>query len=203
MAIIERDFYLLDTLTVARELLGQVLVMESPEGTVKGRIVETEAYIGPMDAAAHSYKHRGRDGGRTAVQYGPGGHAYVYLIYGMYYCMNIVTREEGFPEMALVRALEPLAGIPLMQKRRKQEKLNALCSGPGKLCQALGIDKESYGADLCRPPFYVEWGPDRGTERIAVTPRINIDYAGEAREYPWRFILADSPYLSVKEKRRS
>ena len=202
MTIIERDFYLRDKLTVARELLGQVLVMESPEGVIKGRIVETEAYIGPKDAAAHSYKHKGRGGSREAVQYGPGGHAYVYLIYGMYYCANIVTREAGFPEMALIRAVEPLEGIELMRRRRRQEKLTALCGGPGKLCQAFGIDKTFFGADMCRPPFYVEWGEGLGPEdRIAATPRINIDYAGEARDYPWRFILADSPFLSVREKK--
>jgi len=185
--ILPRDFYLRDTLEVARDLLGRYLVHESPEGTTAGKIVETEAYLGPLDKAAHTYKGRT---GRNEVVYGIGGHAYVYLIYGMYYCFNIVTGEEERPECVLIRAIEPVCGLELMAIRRRQAKLKNLCNGPGKMCQAMGIDSKRHnGIDLCRPPLYVTAGEPVDRENIMDTPRINIDYAEEAAEYPWRFII--------------
>ena len=113
--ILPREFYERDTLTVARDLLGQVLVRQTEEGTASGVIVETEAYLGTQDDAAHSYRGKSE---RVRVQFGPAGCAYIYMIYGMYYCLNITTGPPGIPEVVLLRALEPLAGVGLMQKRR-------------------------------------------------------------------------------------
>lgn len=207
--MLPRDFYLRDTITVAKDLLGRYLVHQSAEGLTAGKIVETEAYLGALDKAAHSYKGRTK---RNEVMYGPGGYAYVYLIYGMYYCFNIVTRDIDQPEAVLIRAIEPVCGIELMQKRRKQAKkakqakqenqeglnnvpgsqakLKNLCNGPGKLCQAMDIDvKRHNGADLCSLPLYLTRGEPACAEDIVATPRINIAYAEEAAQYPWRFII--------------
>jgi DNA-3-methyladenine glycosylase len=202
MRKLTREFYQRDTVETARDLIGRILVHRAPEGAASGMIVETEAYAGPGDAACHAA--RGPREGRTAVMYGPGGFAYVYLIYGMYYCMNIVTRPAGAPEAILIRALEPLDGLTLMGWRRGIEDTGSLknhrnlCSGPGKLCIALGIDKSCYGADLCGDVLYLEEGAPPPEGAIAATKRINVAYAGEAAGYPWRFVLRDSPYLSVK-----
>ena len=199
MKTLDRAFYLRDTLTVARDLLGKLLVHETPEGRTVGRIVETEAYLGPRDKAAHSY--RAARGGRTEIQYGPGGYAYLYLIYGIHYCMNIVTGPPECPEVVLLRALEPAEGLELMAKRRKTETRTALCSGPGKLCAAMALDKSCYGADLCGDTLYLlDDGTRYGEDEIAATPRIGIDYAEEARDFPWRFLVRDSQYISVKPR---
>lgn len=196
-----REFYERDGLTVARELIGKVLVHETKDGVIKGRIVESEAYMGEKDAAAHSYKKRSPNG-RTNIQYGEGGHAYVYLIYGMYCCFNVVANGKDIPECVLIRALEPVDGIETMKKNRKTDKEKNLCSGPGKLCQAMEIDRECYGKDLCGEVLYIEdWGEAVPKDMIEKSPRINIDYAGEAAEYPWRFTKKDSPFLSVKKKK--
>lgn len=190
-----REFYLRPALEAARDLIGKQLVHVTPEGTVKGIIVETEAYLGKIDPAAHSYK--APPTGRTSIQYGEGGYAYVYTIYGLHCCMNVVTNRREVPEVVLIRALEPVSGIALMASRRGSQNLNALCSGPGKLTQAMGITKADYGLDLLGDKLYLE---DTGVTppEIAATPRINIDYAGNAAAYPWRFIWKGSPFLSVK-----
>lgn len=197
---LERKFYERDTLTVARELLGKHLVHVMPEGITVGRIVETEAYIGPGDAAAHTYK--GLRSSRTEVAYGPGGHAYVFVIYGMYHCFNIVTSTVEKPEMVLIRALEPVEGILLMKTRRGTEKERNLCSGPGKLCKAMGITRTDIGMDMCGDVLYLMEQPDIPGEEVEATPRINIDYAGEAIVYPWRFIIKGNPYVSKGLKSR-
>jgi len=196
MQKLPRTFYLRDSLTVAKDLLGKYLVHVSPEGKTVGKIVETEAYRGPMDAAAHSYS--GKLTKRTQIMFGPGGYAYVFLIYGMYWCFNVVTGPENSPEVVLVRALEPISGIELMQQRRCTTKLTNLCSGPGKLCTAMGISKDQYGVDLCGDSLYLLSGEYVAEEDIAATPRINVSYAGEAASYPWRFIIKNSPFVSVK-----
>ena len=196
-----RSYYARDSITAAKDLLGKYLVHASPEGETVGKIVETEAYRGPVDAAAHSFN--GKSTARTKVMFGPGGFAYVYLIYGMHYCFNIVTGPEQFPEVVLLRALEPINGIDLMKKRRRTDKPTNLCSGPGKLCAAMGITKEHYGIDLCGDTLFLLTGEYVKEETVAATPRINIDYAGEAVAYPWRFIIKDSPFLSVKFKNRA
>lgn len=193
---LNREFYMRSGLDVARGLVGKVLVHRTPEGVAKGVIVEVEAYLGAADAAAHSY--RGPRNGRTAVQYGPGGFAYVYTIYGMHTCMNVVANLPECPEAVLIRALEPVEGIELMKRRRNKLSVQELCNGPGRLCQAMGITKAHYGLDLCGDELYLE---DPGGEGPAIdaTPRINVDYAGEAAGYPWRFVLRGSPFLSVKK----
>lgn len=195
---LERSFYTRDALTVSKELVGKILVHETADGITKARIVETEAYKGDIDKAAHSYGRKRT--GRTEIQFGPGGYAYIYLIYGMHFCMNVVAGETGSPEAVLLRALEPLEGLGLMGERRKTGRKGSLCDGPGKLCRAMGIDKSCYGLDLCGNRLYVEddgWEP--GIGQVIATKRINIGYAEEAVDFPWRFILADSPYISKKE----
>ncbi len=193
--ILPREFYERDTLTVASDLLGQILVREMDEGTIRAAIVETEAYLGRKDDAAHSYKGKSE---RVRVQYGPGGMAYIYMIYGLYYCLNITTGPIGEPEVVLLRALEPLEGLELMKKRRSSDKLKGLCSGPGKLCMAFNIDRTLYGANLCEPgPLYIEKG---GTpDRISTSKRIGIDYAVTSRDALWRFTVSGSAYLSRPE----
>ncbi|HHT28697.1 MAG TPA: DNA-3-methyladenine glycosylase [Firmicutes bacterium] len=195
-----REFFQRDALQLAHDLLGCTLVHASPEGLTAGIIVETEAYRGPADAAAHTY--RGKRTARTAAMYGPAGHAYIYLIYGMYECLNVVGGDIDNPEAVLIRALEPVSGVELMAQRRrvdmtKPRALRQLCSGPGKLTQAMGITRaEHYGIDLCGNVLYVTPGRIIAEAQIATTPRINIDYAGEWRDLPWRYIVKDSPYLS-------
>lgn len=188
-----RDFYLRDTLTVARELLGKTLVC----GETSGIIVETEAYRGPEDLAAHS--SGGKRTPRTEIMYGEGGYAYVYLIYGMYCCLNVVTAPPDKPECVLIRALEPASGLDIMRQRRGAKPERELCRGPGCLCKALGIDRSFLGADLCSTDrLYITEGRQIPEESIITTPRIGIDYAGEARFYPWRFIIKDNGCVSGK-----
>lgn len=189
-----REFFNRDVLLVAEEILGKNLVHITKEGMTKGKIVEVEAYNGLCDKAAHSYPNLCSE--RTKIQYGQGGYAYVYLIYGMYHCMNIVVNRENLPEVLLLRALEPLTGIDLMKDRRKTDKIRNLCSGPGKLCQAMEITRENYGEDLCGDSFYLEDAPVLLPEEIDRTKRINIDYAGEAKDFLWRFSIKGNPYVS-------
>lgn len=191
---LKRDFYNRDALTVSEELLGKTLVHITEEGITKGKIVEVEAYMGAQDKAAHSYGNLRSE--RTKIQYGEGGYAYVYLIYGMHICMNIVANREAIPEAILIRALEPLEGIELMKKRRKTDNIKLLCNGPGKLSQAMGITKENYGDDLCGETLYLEDGIVIPKSKILKSKRINIDYAEEAKDYLWRFTIKDNPYVS-------
>ncbi len=178
--VIEPGFFDRDTLEVAEDLLGMLLVREI-DGQVRwGRLVEVEAYCGPEDRAAHSW--RGRTP-RTGVMYGPPGHAYVYLIYGMYNCLNFVTRQEGCPQAVLIRAMEPGPGVNRS-------------SGPGLVCRSMGIDRTLNGRRLQPPELYlVDDGFRPAPGAIARTPRIGVGYAGEWAELPWRFCL-DSPHLS-------
>ncbi|MBO8172866.1 MAG: DNA-3-methyladenine glycosylase [Bacillaceae bacterium] len=206
--MITPDFFKQETLELAKSLLGMELVHETAEGTTAGMIVEVEAYRGPLDKAAHSYG--GKMTERTRAMFGPPGHAYVYFIYGMHYCMNVVSAEEGAPEAVLIRALQPVSGIRLMGKRRgldlpensdiqeiPRRTLQRLTAGPARLCQAMGIDKKQYGLPLNRPPLYLRHYRDPiPKDRIASGPRINIDYAEEAKEYPWRFWIKDNPFVS-------
>ena len=180
-----REFYLRDGLTVARELIGKKLVTVLPEGVTSGIIVETEAYMGSIDAAAHSYHGKTE---RTKIFYGAGGFVYVYLIYGMHICTNVVANAEDIPEAVLIRALRPVDGVELMTLRRGKKNLRGLCSGPGKLSQALGITKDFYGEDLCGEKIFIEPAENLS---VASTKRINIDYAGAAADFPWRFVATD------------
>jgi DNA-3-methyladenine glycosylase len=180
MEPLDRKFYQQNTLTVARSLIGKTLVFEQPQGRLAGIILETEAYRGPRDKASHA--RRGLTP-RTKLMFGPPGFAYIYLIYGMYYCFNVVTECEGFPAAVLIRALEPVEGLDRMLQNRNGSSY--LTDGPGKLCQAFGIDQRLNGADLTQKPFYIAAGrPSRNVER---GPRIGVDYAGAWRDKPWRF----------------
>lgn len=201
--ILARAFYERDSTIVARELLGKRLVYEKDGIKCSARIVETEAYMGVEDKAAHSYG--GRKTKRVAVMYGQPGFAYVFMIYGMYYCFNIVTREEGIPQAVLIRAVEPLEGLNEMAQRRFQRdyqqlkvpQMRALTNGPGKLCKAFAIDKQLNGMDLCGQTIYIQDDREPMKEIIAAK-RIGIDYAQEAIDYLWRFYIKDNPYVSVK-----
>ncbi|HLV66955.1 MAG TPA: DNA-3-methyladenine glycosylase [Polyangiaceae bacterium] len=187
-----RSFYARPVLVVARECIGKVLVYDSPEGRLEGRIVEAEAYSGPEDRAAHSFG--GRRTARTEAMFGPPGHAYVFFVYGMHWHFNLVVAETGVPHAVLIRAVEPLAGVDLMAARRKLAPTRReLTNGPGKLCQAFAIDRAVYGADLTAGPLYLADGPGC---RVARSPRIGVDYAGEWAAKPYRFYDPKSAYVS-------
>ena len=188
-----RAFFERDTLEVAKALLGKRLIRKTEDGAAAiGIIVETEAYRGRFDKAAHTYKGKSA---RTEVIFGPKGHAYIYLIYGMYHCLNITCGPEDEPECVLIRALEPIEGLTHMHKRRRTQKTKNLCSGPGKLCMALELSREQNGEDFCTGQIlYLEEGEN--PPEITASPRINIGYAEEAIEYPWRFTIANSPFVS-------
>ena len=177
--VLGSDFFDRDTVAVARDLLGKVLVREVGGKPLWGRLIEVEAYLGPEDLAAHS--SGGRRSPRNEVMYGPPGHAYVYFTYGMHHCLNFVTRQEGVPQAVLVRALEPGSGV-------------GRCSGPGLICRALAIDRELNGAALVPPSIYVvdDGSPSR---RLYTTPRIGIGQQGDWTDRALRFCW-DSPYLS-------
>jgi len=198
---LDREFYERDPLTVAKALLGKVVVHETAEGTTAGRIVETEAYMGPEDKASHAYS--GLRTSRTELQFGEKGHAYIYFIYGMYYCFNVtVGKVLGKPEAVLIRALEPIEGIELMTRRRPAAKGNVakLANGPSKLCSAMDISKKQNGADICVRPFYIREGEPVGDADIVSATRIGVDYAEEWKHKPWRFYLKDCSFVSVRIK---
>ena len=178
-----RSFFERPTLQVARALIGMHLVHDDGRRIRTGRIVETEAYLGPRDLAAHSA--RGRTP-RTAVMFGPPGHAYVYFIYGFWNCLNVVTGRAGVPHAVLLRALEPLGG------------LTERTWGPGLLCRALHIDRRLNGADLRGDRLWLEHprAPVRAV-RIARATRIGVDYAGQWAQRPWRFYDRESPFVST------
>jgi len=188
MRIPSRDFYDRPAERVAPELLGMLLIRRLKSGDRIGRIVETEAYLGPHDLAAHSAKGRTA---RTEAMFGTPGHAYVYLIYGMYNCLNVVTGPGDHPSAVLIRALEPISGI------------EGATNGPGRLCRALEIDRSLYGHDLLGGELYIAHadGPQPPFE-IAVGPRVGVDYAGDWAHQPFRFTIAGNPYLSRREKSR-
>ena len=189
---LRRSFYEQPTIEVARQLLGKYLVRKHPDGTTVGRIVETEAYIGPQDKACHA--SRGRTP-RTEIMFGRAGHAYVYMIYGFHYMLNIVTEAADFPAAVLIRAVEPLEGLPLMQSRRQTERLHSLASGPGKLCRAFAIDRTLNGNDVCGRVLYLD---DHGepAPKVVTTPRIGVDYAGKWKHKPWRFLIKGNEFVS-------
>lgn len=187
-----REFYARPVLTVARACIGKLLVHRTEQGLAVGRIVETEAYRGPEDQAAHSFG--GRRTARTEVMFGPPGYAYVFFVYGMHYQFNIVTTKEGAPHAVLVRAVEPMLGLEAMAGRRKLSVTSRdLCNGPGKLCQALAIGKSDYGADLCGTRLFLA---DGAAVRAQTSARIGVAYAGDWAEKPWRFLDPKSPYVS-------
>src|SRR6266496_5763520 len=176
-----RSFYDRDTIAVARGLLGKCLVHVDRGVERVGRIVEAEAYLGPHDLAAHSSKGLTE---RTQVMFGPPGHADVYLIYGMYYCMNVVTEREGHASAVLLRAIEPIRNV----KRRTQ--------GPGLLCRAMEIDKRLNGHDLLSDDFFIAAPPELGIVTIAKSPRIGVAYARHWARRHLRFYIKGNPFVS-------
>jgi DNA-3-methyladenine glycosylase len=183
MQKLPRDFYARDTIVVAEELLGALLVHRVDGLNRIGRIVEVEAYLGPHDLAAHSSKGITS---RTRIMYGPPGFAYVYLIYGMHHCMNVVTEPEGHGSAVLIRALEPV------------QNLAGKTGGPGLLCKAMGIDRRLDGHDLCSDGFYIAAPiPDQGLS-IVRRPRIGVNYAGDWADKPLRFYIKDNNFISRK-----
>ncbi|AAK80911.1 MULTISPECIES: DNA-3-methyladenine glycosylase [Clostridium] len=200
-----REFYSRDTIVVAKELLGKVLVHEVNGIRTSGKIVEVEAYRGINDKGAHAYG--GRRTPRTEALYGPAGHAYVYFIYGLYYCMNVVAMQEGIPEGVLIRAIEPIEGIEVMSERRFKKlfndltkyQLKNLTNGPSKLCSAMEIRREQNLMDLNGDELYIEEGKNESFE-IVEAKRVGIDYAEEAKDYLWRFYIKGNKCVSVLKK---
>jgi len=189
-----RQFYARPTLTVARELLGQRLVRALDGGRLAGQIVEVEAYLGEADQASHARPGRTL---RNAPMYGPPGHAYVYFIYGMYYCLNAVTERRGSPAAVLIRALEPLEGLEAMRRHRPGRSDRDLTSGPGKLCQALAIDRTLNRADLCHgDALWIEADAPLTDEQVATSSRIGVRGDPRALVAPWRFFVRGHPCLS-------
>ena len=181
MRKLNRAFYARSTIIVAQELLGKYLVRESRGVQRVGRIVEVEAYLGPHDLAAHSSKGLSE---RTRVMFGPPGHAYVYMIYGMYYCMNVVTEQVGHASAVLLRAVEPVKNI------------TARTQGPGLLCRSMHIDLRLNAHDLVSNTFYIASGPMVAPITIVKRPRIGVDYAGAWARRLLRFYIRDNPYVS-------
>jgi DNA-3-methyladenine glycosylase len=183
-------FYDRATELVARELLGAELEHRAAEGTARGRIVEVEAYLGAHDPACHAAAGLTK---RNRHLHGPPGTAYVYRIYGLHFCVNAVTREEGHGSAVLIRAVEPLFGRPLMRRRRGVEDDTDLTNGPGKLCQALGIGSGLDGRRLDRGPLRILQGIPIGEEDVVVSPRIGIS---KATDWPLRFHVRESAWVS-------
>jgi DNA-3-methyladenine glycosylase len=186
-----RSFYDREADLVARDLLGAVLEHRSEQGIASGRIVEVEAYMGPHDPACHAAAGLTQ---RTRPLFGPPGTSYVYFIYGNHWCVNAVTREAGYGAAVLIRALEPLKGIPVMQRRRPlARRLSDLANGPGKLCAALGIDARNNGLSLQQGPLRILTGERVDDAAVLVSPRVGITKAaGEML----RFYVADNPFVS-------
>lgn len=192
MDILTRDFYDRDTLTVAKDLLGCFMVREYEGERLVGRITETEAYVGRCDKACHAYGYKRTK--RTETLFAQPGTAYLYLIYGMYTCLNFVTESEGEPAAVLIRGIEPVEGAETMARLRfgrAPEELTAyqrknFLNGPGKVCKAMALNREMDGHDLLTPPLYV-LPRDKTLGQVHCGPRIGVDYAQEAKDFPWRF----------------
>jgi DNA-3-methyladenine glycosylase len=195
MTRLSRDFFARDTLIVARDLLGRRLVRVLDGARLAGRIVEVEAYVGEGDQASHARFGRTR---RNAPMYGPPGHAYVYFVYGMHHCLNVVTGREGYPAAVLIRALEPLEGIEGMRARRGGRPDAQLTSGPARLCQALDVDRQFDGADLCVPDalLFLEEDAAIPDGAVATSPRVGVRGDETAVTIPWRFCVRDSQHVS-------
>lgn len=188
-----QNFYHQSTRELAQKLLGCLLVKESDDGTTVGTIVETEAYLGKTDRAAHSFS--GRRTKRTSIMFQEPGHVYTYSMHT--HCLvNVVSGEAENPEAILIRALEPYEGTDLMMKRRPVSRLRQLTSGPGKLTQAMRITMDDYGRRFTSPPLYIAKGTATTLSDISQGKRIGIGGAGEAKDYPYRFWLTGNPFVS-------
>lgn len=193
---LSRKFYTRsNVIAVSRALLGKLLVVPAADGArVSGIIVETEAYRGPQDRASHAYG--GRRTRRTETMYQVGGTAYVYFVYGMYHQFNVVTNVAGIPHAILIRALEPVEGTEVMSEHRQGHAGRTLTNGPGKLCIALGIDRNLDAADLLGERVWIEEGRRVPPRAIACGPRIGIDYAEDWVDKPWRFWIRGNAFVS-------
>lgn len=188
-------FYQQPTIELAKSLLGRVLVKETGEGIAAGYIVETEAYRGPIDRAAHSYQNRRTK--RTEIMFSSAGHVYTYQMHT--HCLiNVVSAGADEPEAILIRALEPVAGVELMEARRGITNLRNLTNGPGKLTKALAITMADYGRIFWEPPLYITKGISPAS--ISQGKRVGIENTGEAKDYPWRFWITDNPFVSRHQK---
>lgn len=204
MRKLDRNFYKRNTLEVSKDLLGKYLVHVVEGEELISRIVEVEGYMGPDDKAAHSYG--GRRTERNEIMYGEAGYAYVFTIYGMYYCMNVVTEQIDIPRAVLIRALEPVKGMEKMSKLRygkSYEELNkreitGLTNGPGKLCIAMNIVRADNGEDLCGNRMYIFEDETKENVEIVESKRINIDYAEEYKDVLWRYYIKGNRYVSKK-----
>ncbi|KDR93841.1 DNA-3-methyladenine glycosylase [Peptoclostridium litorale DSM 5388] len=200
---LERDFYMKDPVEVAKKLLGKIIVRKHGGTTLSAMIVECEAYRGSGDKAAHFNGNKITD--RTKVVYEKGGLAYIYLIYGMYSCFNIVTGGEGEAGAVLIRAAEPIEGIEQMCINRfgnyenRHGNIKNITNGPGKLCMAMGIDRSLYGEDLCTSrKLYIVQGKDIENDDMVSSKRVNIDYAQEAKDFHFRFYIKGNSFISKK-----
>jgi len=207
MEKLEREFYSHSAIEVAKNLLGKYLAHRINGRERLGKIVETEAYMGPEDKAAHSCNNRRTK--RTEVMFGPPGYAYVYRIYGMYSCMNVVASERESPQAVLIRALEPVKGLEEMAEARYGKSLSdcakkdrpGLTNGPGKLCMAMGISDRDSGENLCGNRIFILKEDLEPAFNMVTTTRIHIDYAEEAVHYPYRFYIDGNPYVSVRNRK--
>ncbi len=193
-----KNFYTRDVLTVAKELLGKVLIKNEEGSLLAGKIVEVEAYDGSVDEAAHTFIGRTK---RNEIMFNEGGYFYVYFTYGAHFCCNVVTGKKDHGTAVLIRAVEPLAGIERMSLNRfnkillsDKEKLN-LTNGPGKICEAFGITKKHYGLDLTGEKVFILDRPKLKSEQIVTSKRIGIK---KSVELPWRFYIKDNPYVSKR-----
>lgn len=191
------DFFQKPTLELAKSLLGCLLIKETEEGIAAGYIVETEAYMGPEDRAAHSYNNRRTK--RTEIMFGEPGFVYTYQMH-THTLVNVVSGPIETPHAVLIRAIEPKTGLQLMYERRGMNDLKNLTNGPGKLTKALGITMEDYGDRFSEPPLYIS--PGIVPSDISISPRIGIENTGEAKDYPWRFFITGNPYVSRYRKKR-
>jgi len=193
---IKPDFYAKPTLFVARNLIGKLLVRKKNDSRISGIIVETEAYIGMDDKACHG--SRGVTS-RNRVMFGMAGYAYVYLVYGMYYCLNIVTEQENYPSAVLIRAIQPVEGFEdIFDREGNNNSIYKVARGPGLVCKALDIDLKLNGANLCEDKLFVEDKDAVEAYDVAATPRIGVSYAAEHAGLPWRFAAIGSRYTSSK-----
>lgn len=202
--IISKDFYKKGAIEVAKSILGDYLVREVDGRKIKSIIVETESYIGATDKACHAYNYKKTE--RTKPLFKEGGLAYVYFIYGLYHCFNIVTNIKDEPEAVLIRAIEPIDNLDYIANKRFKKNYNELTktqmrnltNGPSKLCSALSITREdNYKKLYLKGDLYLEYNPNKNIE-IVETTRIGIDYAEEAKDFPWRFYIKNNPYVSKK-----
>jgi len=192
---LKRAFFKASALNLAQDLLGKHLVRKMGGKRIIGKIVETEAYIGPEDKASHAYQ--GKITERNKVEYLRGGYVYIYLCYGLYWQFNVTAAEEGEPECVLIRALEPLEGIK-KPPYRDEKKLVNLANGPGKLCRWMKLDGSFKGEDLCLSKRIWLEDPGGVKTRIVAETRIGIDYAGSWAKKPWRFYIKENPFVSRK-----